>query len=417
MSATEGLEAIVVAGRSYPVHPAAGFFPLLEGGELWDLATSIKSDGLLHPVVLCGGAVLDGRNRLRACEIAGVEPLTVEWKGSGDPSSWVTAQNLVRRHMSISQRAIVGAKLLAYQRELARERMAAGGGDKKSGQATVPDPIVAAGQARDHVARQVHVSPRTVEHAATVVEEGVPELVEKVRRGEVAVSTAAEVAKAPPAEQREIVARSEKEIVAAAKEIRARRTEERRTERMETLAEIAKGGAPLTGKVGRHPIVLADPPWRYQHAESESRAIENQYPTMATLDICALTEREDFPAIQDDAVLFLWATAPKLREALAVMDAWGFEYRTNAVWVKAQLGMGYWFRNRHELLLVGRRGRFSPPTEDRRPGSVFDAPRAGHSVKPENVRQAIESMFPDVARVELFARERTEGWAVWGNQA
>lgn len=207
--------------------------------------------------------------------------------------------------------------------------------------------------------------------------------------------------------------RAHDEVFTRADIFRVDKTYTRETDRAERDANLPE---PVALEAGPFGVIYADPPWRYDDAKP-NRAIENQYPTMATLDICALTEREDFPAIQDDAVLFLWATAPKLREALAVMDAWGFEYRTNAVWVKAQLGMGYWFRNRHELLLVGRRGRFSPPTEDRRPGSVFDAPRAGHSVKPENVRQAIESMFPDVARVELFARERTEGWAVWGNQA
>jgi N6-adenosine-specific RNA methylase IME4 len=179
-------------------------------------------------------------------------------------------------------------------------------------------------------------------------------------------------------------------------------------------ANLPEPSALETGPFG---VVYADPPWRYDHAAKPNRAIENQYPTLTVEEICALSDADNFPNVKEDAALFLWATAPKLREALAVMDAWHFDYVTNAVWIKDKVGMGYWFRGRHELLLVGKRGSFSPPDEDLRPDSVVEFPRLAHSAKPGTVRTLIESMFPDVARVELFAREKAEGWAVWGNQA
>lgn len=103
-------------------------------------------------------------------------------------------------------------------------------------------------------------------------------------------------------------------------------------------------------------VIYADPPWRYDFSKSNSREIENQYPTMTVEEICAL----DVPS-STNSVLYLWATAPKLREALQVMDAWGFEYKSQMVWDKEILGMGYWFRGQHEILLVGTKGKFSPP--------------------------------------------------------
>ena len=163
---------------------------------------------------------------------------------------------------------------------------------------------------------------------------------------------------------------------------------------------------------GRYGVVYADPPWRYEHAEADNREIENQYPTMALDEIKAL----DVPAA-DDCVLFLWATSPKLAEAMEVVEAWGFSYRTCAVWVKDRIGMGYYFRQRHELLLVAARGRPGTPATADRVDSVFEAPRGTHSAKPVSVREAIEVMYPGHPKIELFAREAPAGWAVWGHEA
>ena len=160
-------------------------------------------------------------------------------------------------------------------------------------------------------------------------------------------------------------------------------------------------------------MILADPPWRYEHAPTPTRAIERHYPTMATEDICALPIADIAAA---DCVLFLWATSPKLPEALAVLAAWGFRYRTNAVWVKPQIGMGYYFRQQHESLLVGARGRPRVPLPCARKGSVISAPRRRHSQKPGRVYDLIANMYPTARKVELFAREPQFGWDSWGNE-
>ena len=159
--------------------------------------------------------------------------------------------------------------------------------------------------------------------------------------------------------------------------------------------------------------VYADPPWRYEHPVSASRKIENQYPTMTNDDICAVPVADIAAA---DAVLFLWATNPKLAEALAVVEAWGFTYRTNMVWVKDKIGMGYYARQRHELLLIATRGTPGTPSPSTRPDSVIEARRGRHSAKPGGVYDLITSMYPDVPRVELFARTVRPGWMAWGNE-
>ena len=95
----------------------------------------------------------------------------------------------------------------------------------------------------------------------------------------------------------------------------------------------------------------------------------------------------------------------------------GIHLQINAVWVKkGTIGMGYWWRNQHELLLVGSRGNFPPPLSGDRVPSVIEAPRKAHSLKPATVAELIETLYPDHAKIELFARKRREGWAVMGNE-
>jgi len=165
---------------------------------------------------------------------------------------------------------------------------------------------------------------------------------------------------------------------------------------------------------GKSSVIYADPPWRYDYSKSISREIENQYPTLSMDEICALPISD---LADGDAVLFLWATSPKLAEAMDVISAWGFTYRTCAVWDKEIIGMGYYFRQQHELLLIGTRGSLPPPIPANRPSSVIHSRRSAHSEKPKVVYEIIEAMYPGLSKVELFSRSKREGWAAWGNQA
>jgi N6-adenosine-specific RNA methylase IME4 len=142
-------------------------------------------------------------------------------------------------------------------------------------------------------------------------------------------------------------------------------------------------------------------------------APENHYPTISTEEIAALPVAN---LATPDAILFLWSTSPHLPEALQVMTAWGFQYQASVVWVKNFIRLGYWIRSRHEFLLIGSRGNIPHPAVSARPDSVIEAPRRGRSRKPDEAYAIIEAMYPDLPKLELFARHTRAGWAAWGNE-
>lgn len=185
--------------------------------------------------------------------------------------------------------------------------------------------------------------------------------------------------------------------------------DERRREKHAGIAKTAKTSAKVTGV---YSVILADPPWRYSNESSSSRRVSNQYPCMPTDEICALR----VPAA-DAAALYLWVTAPHLPDGLRVVEAWGFAYKTCAVWVKPSIGPGWWVRERHELLLVGARGNMPPPLPAGRSDSVICAARGKHSEKPAEVYELIERAYPGLPKIELFARKAREGWDRWGLEA
>jgi N6-adenosine-specific RNA methylase IME4 len=374
-------------------HPLAEIFPLIQGREFDELVADIKAHGLHDAVVTFEEKVLDGRNRYRACLEAGVEPRFVDYQGD-DPVSYVISLNLRRRHLDESQRAMVAAKLATLRL-----------GDNQHSEGL---PI-------GRGSKLLNVGERTVARAREVREHGAPELVAAVERGAVSVSAAADIATQPVDEQREIVARGEREILEVARTIRGRRAEQRRTERIERLLLTARQNAPLPND--RHySVIYADPPWHLEVYNEESgteRAAGNHYPTLPLEEICALPVRE---LAAEDAVLFLWTTLPHLEEAFRVIAAWGFQYKTNLAWVKDKIGLGYFVRNQHELLVVATRGDIPAPLPAARPPSVITAPRREHSRKPDEVYEVIERMYPELPKIELFARSAREGWAAWGNQ-
>lgn len=166
----------------------------------------------------------------------------------------------------------------------------------------------------------------------------------------------------------------------------------------------------------KYQIIYADPPWKYDFPNTKHYKIEGHYESMETEDICSLS----IPT-ESDAVLYLWATAPKLLEALRAMKAWGFEYKTHAIWDKVNKGLGYWFMGQHELLLVGVKGSFSPPSPELRVSSIIVCKKASHSDKPDQIRELIDKWYPDKTKLEMFYRDKKplfpdNTWDVWGDE-
>lgn len=172
----------------------------------------------------------------------------------------------------------------------------------------------------------------------------------------------------------------------------------------------------------KYKVIYADPPWSYKvwSKKGAGRSAESHYPTMSIEDIKALPVAE---LADKDCALFLWITFPMLREAWSVMDAWGFKYKSVAfVWVKQNKkspslfwGMGYWTRANAELCVIATKG--SPKRESRAVHQVIVSPVEEHSKKPDESRRRIVQLMGDVPRIELFARQSSPGWDVWGNEA
>ena len=187
----------------------------------------------------------------------------------------------------------------------------------------------------------------------------------------------------------------------------------RRYNRKKKMVKIVQENLVLGKQDKVYSIIYADPPWKYEYSFSESRAIENQYPTMELEDIMSLPVRD---LVAEHSIIFLWCPPAFNEKAFQVLRAWGFEYRTQMVWVKPSIGPGQWVRQQHELLLIGVKGNIPTPEGTDRPSSVIEAPRRKHSEKPQIVYDLIEKMYPTLERIELFARQKREKWDAWGNQ-
>ena len=168
----------------------------------------------------------------------------------------------------------------------------------------------------------------------------------------------------------------------------------------------------------KYNIIYADPPWQYARSKVQGAA-EKHYRTMSVDDICQLPIAE---ICCKDCILFMWATFPQLREALQVIKAWGFDYKSVAfVWLKQNksgigwfYGLGFWTRGNAEICLLATKGQ--PKRKSAKVHQFIISPLRGHSQKPDEARDKIVELVGDLPRVELFAREKAEGWDTWGNE-
>lgn len=168
----------------------------------------------------------------------------------------------------------------------------------------------------------------------------------------------------------------------------------------------------------KYSIIYADPAWSYNDKKCNGNA-EDHYKTMSIEDICNLNVGG---VTEENSVLFMWATYPMLKEALRVGESWGFKYKSIAFqWVKLNkkngkpfFGLGRWTRGNTECCLLFVKGK-----PQRKSNSVFQliqSPIREHSRKPDEAREKIIELMGDLPRLELFAREKTKGWDVWGNE-
>lgn len=172
----------------------------------------------------------------------------------------------------------------------------------------------------------------------------------------------------------------------------------------------------------KYDIIYADPPWAYHDTlGGNAKMGAMPYPTMTNEEICAMPIGNKIA--KKNSILFMWATMPKLQEALDVIKAWGFKYKTCAFcWVKQNpksggiyAGLGRWVQGNAELCLLATKGH--PHRISKSVKQIVMAPRGRHSAKPSEVRDRIvQLMGEDTDRIELFARDYADGWDCWGNE-
>lgn len=172
-------------------------------------------------------------------------------------------------------------------------------------------------------------------------------------------------------------------------------------------------------------VILADPPWKYNSRANHKTRFRGgacgHYDLMTTRDICNLPIQE--LADSNGSILFLWATFPMLEDALQVIEAWGFTYKTvGFTWCKLNpksftpfFGVGFYTKSNAEVCLIATRGQVLKPAVNSI-SSLILSPRREHSRKPDEQYERIEAMYPTAAKVELFARHKRAGWFSWGNQ-
>jgi len=364
-------EVSLVATEQLRPHPLAERLPAMTDTERAALRADIASHGMLSPIEATPDRViLDGHARRQVARELGIAGVPVRTVDPTDQAAFILTRAVARKNLTASQRAALAVECEAYRTACAEGQLR-----RLANLRQVPDVATLphrGTRSRDLAATLAGVSARTIQDAATV-RAADPDLFEHVLAGRI------------PADK-------------AARQVRKRR-----------LYAAIPPAPPLPE--GPFALILADPP-RQMGAPTSSSCPENHYPTMTTPEIEAL----QIP-VADDAVLFLWAVNALLPEALGVMAAWGFIYRTNYAWIKPSIGPGNWARQRHELVLVGTRGNIGTPAEADRPDSVIETPRRRHSQKPDELYERIERAYPHLSRCELFARGVPRpGWTAWGNE-
>lgn len=365
------------APREY--HEVANLFPLLDGEEYEALKNDIAQNGLresiwLHP----DGRIIDGRNRYRACVDTGILPHYRTWAGDGSLVAFVVSLNLHRRHLSSDQRAVIALDALPMLEEEARERQ----GVRTDLTSVKILTEVSNGRASQQAAEMFGTNRQYVSDAKWLQREA-PEMVEQVKAGDL-------------------------KLIHAKREIKERKREIRRQENWQTI-EAAPKPERLTGVYN---TIVIDPPWDWGD-EGDIDQLGRARPTYHTLTIDQLHALPVGTLADVNCHLYLWITNRSLPKGFTLLESWGFRYVTCITWVKPSFGMGNYFRGQTEHVLFGVKG--SQPLMRHDAPTVFHAPRgpAGHSSKPPQFYDFIESCSPG-PYLDMFSRLDRDGWVTWG---
>lgn len=382
-----------------------GLIPPLSKEEYTGLEQSIITEGCRESIITWNDIVIDGHNRYEICTKNNIPYKTLPkvFNSKHEVINWIIENQLGRRNLTPEQKLyLIGKK---YKEE--KKQVGAQEGNKnaqKQREQNVPFEDTA-----DRIADQCKVSHMTVKRAEKfaeavdkIAETAGQEVKQKILSREIDLNQKEVIAltEKPKEVQKAIIENLDKGIASSYRD--ANRL---------LIKENVKNTEVIEGK---YRVFYADPPWQYGNKGlDEYGHAERHYPTMSIQELCDMPIRD---ISEDNAVLFLWVTSPFLEDSFKVINAWGFKYKTSFVWDKVKHNMGHYNSVRHELLLVCTRGSCTPDES-----KLFDSVQAHertdkHSEKPEIFRDIINTLYKHGNKIELFARKKTEGWVVYGNQ-
>jgi N6-adenosine-specific RNA methylase IME4 len=385
-------------------HPAANLWPMFDEKRLGELAEDIRDNGLREPIRLLGRQVLDGRNRLAACQLVQVSPRFEQVPSDINPWAYVWSLNGARRDLAQDQRYLIWKECSeqseAWQAEVARIKAEA---DQKRAAATkaqprtedgmrlaakpqvVPQPVGTPAQPKVDKNKTTAAKAKTSKTNRGTVERmdmlaaRRPDLAEKVKTGEMKSAAA-------------IRAMKRAEVVAQLEDLGTRK---------------------VKAAAGLYDVIVVDPPWNMKKIERDERPnqVEFDYPPMTEAELAAL----QIPAAVD-CHLWQWTTHRFLPTAFRLLDAWGFRYVCTFVWHKPggfqPVGLPQF---NCEFALYARKG--TPKFIDTKAFSTcFSAPRGAHSAKPEELYETVRRVTAG-RRLDMFNRRPIAGFDVWGNEA
>lgn len=339
---------------------------------------SIKKHGQLFPIIVTRYPqtnktyILDGHTRYRILKKLGIEP-KIEYRVFKSPlheMEFIINSNLLRRHLNDYQKVKLSLPLLEIEAKLAAERQ------KKGTLATK----VAKGKSSDKVAKNIGINPRKYEKILYVIQNGDEKLKASVSSGKTKPSYA-----------------------------------------YKRLKKIEKSVKPSSFPPGKSQVVLMDPPWEYDNQTANGP----NYNTLSVSEIAAFVDKDGrkiTDVLADDAVMYLCTTGPKLEEAFELLKLLNLKYTTTIVWIKIRNDKikflnGYRVKGAAEYLLVATKGKPETPLQENIPPGVIFAESENklHSSKPEVFYEIIEKAHPNQKKIELFARQRRDGWDSFGN--
>lgn len=349
--------------------------PPLSGDEFKQLEENILSEGIREKIIVWEGVIIDGHNRYEIAQKHGLEFETSnkEFSDRDAVKIWIIKNQFGRRNLSAYDRSKLALELEPLIAEKAKEKQRESGGAVPQKSAK---PVI---DTRAELATIAGVSHDTIAKVKVIEQKATEDVKEKLSSGEISINQAYQDIK----------------------------KEEKKIEIKEKALELKNN--PISLPEGEYNVIYADPPWKYDNSGFEMSAA-NQYPLMTIEEMIKEIKFDT----SKNAVLFLWVTNPLLQESFDLIKGWGFEYKTNFVWVKERHTAGFYVFGQHEILMICTKGSMLPMGEKYK--SIINGSNKIHSKKPEIVYEIIESMYPGQKYLELFSRSKRKNWYSWGNQ-